>query len=249
MNDNLDDYTPELTPWEQHAGHWVKRDDLYCWAGVRGGKTRTCRALSNGATGGLVTAGARESPQINIVAHVAARLGLPCRAHCPEGRLGAELLAAQQLGAEIVQWPAGRCCVLRARARADAFLRGWREIPFGMECPEAVRQTARQVANIPQDVRRLVVPVGSGMSLAGILHGLSGAVKVLGVVVGADPTRRLARYAPWQWRWRCELRRAPWPYDKRIKARLGDLELDPIYEAKCLPFLEPADALWVVGIR
>jgi hypothetical protein len=105
------------------------------------------------------------------------------------------------------------------------------------------------VANIPQDVRRLVVPVGSGMSLAGILHGLSGAVKVLGVVVGADPTRRLARYAPWQWRWRCELRRAPWPYDKRIKARLGDLELDPIYEAKCLPFLEPADALWVVGIR
>jgi hypothetical protein len=32
-------------------------------------------------------------------------------------------------------------------------------------------------------------------------------------------------------------------------AALGGLELDPVYEAKCLPFLRPGDLLWVVGRR
>jgi len=27
------------------------------------------------------------------------------------------------------------------------------------------------------------------------------------------------------------------------------MELDPIFEAKCLPFLQPGDLFWVVGIR
>lgn len=243
--------TDAPTPIEAHGEFWLKRDDLYEFAGVRGGKVRTCRALAAGAPG-LVTAGSRASPQVNIVAHVARALGVPCRVHVPTGALAPEVAAAAECGAEIVRHSPGYNTVIIARAREDAAARGWREIPFGMECEEAVRQTAAQVGDWPDGVRRVVVPVGSGMSLAGVLAGLARAgrdMPVLGVAVGADPTKRLDRFAP-GWRSRCSLVRSRLDYHAAAPVdRLGDVVLDPIYEAKCLPFLVAGDLLWCVGIR
>ncbi|MDR7487184.1 MAG: pyridoxal-phosphate dependent enzyme [Armatimonadota bacterium] len=240
-----------LTPVEVRDGVYVKRDDLFEVAGVRGGKVRSCWALAQGAEG-LVTAGSRSSPQVNIVAHVARALGLPCRVHTPTGELSPEVAEAAALGAEVVQHRAGYNNVIIARARKDARDRGWREIPFGMECAEAVKQTRGQVANVPDDVGRIVVPVGSGMSLAGILHGLADAgrsVHVVGVVVGADPSKRLDKYAPADWRQRVELVPAGVDYHTEVSGELAGLALDPVYEAKCLPFLRAGDLLWVVGRR
>jgi len=247
---------PELTPWQRHHGTWVKRDDLYAVAGVCGGKARTCWQLAQGATG-LVTAGSRASPQVNIVAHVAAALGLPCRVHTPTGKASAEVAVAVSVGATRIAHRAGYNSVIVARAREDAAARGWQLIPFGMECSEAVAATAAQVAQVPGDIGRLVVPVGSGMSLAGILWGLhTGAaaghhhLPVLGVVVGAAPERRLDRWAPPEWRRHVTLARSPHDYHQAAPAtRLGSLVLDAHYEAKALPHLAPDDALWVVGIR
>lgn len=243
----------DLTDVELHTRVWLKRDDLYEQAGVRGGKVRTCWQLAQGATG-LVTAGSRSSPQANIVAHVAAALGIPCRVHTPEGALSPELVAAQAVGAEVVQHKAGYNSVIIARAREDAAARGWREIPFGMECQEAVEATAGQVANVPAEVGRIVVPVGSGMSLAGILHGLERAgrteVQVLGVVVGADPAKRLDRWAPAGWRERVELVPSGSDYHQPASITTAwGLELDAHYEAKAAPWCEPGDLLWLVGIR
>jgi 1-aminocyclopropane-1-carboxylate deaminase/D-cysteine desulfhydrase-like pyridoxal-dependent ACC family enzyme len=246
------DNTPELTPIEEHGGYPVKRDDYYCIAGVRGGKVRTCWALAQGANG-LVTAGSRQSPQVNIVAHIARRLGVPCRVHVPwaKGALTPELLSAQACGAEIVMEKPGYNSVIVSRASKDAALRGWTLIPFGMECAEAVKQTSAQVEPVP-GVKRVVIPVGSGMSLAGLLNGLKLKglyIPVLGVVVGADPVKRLDRFAP-GWRKACELVPAGMDYHNHASTtRLGDLELDPVYEAKCLRFLKAGDLLWVVGIR
>lgn len=249
-------YGPDdLTPVELHGGHPVKRDDLFRVAGGAGGKVRTCLTLARTADAGLVTAGSRQSPQVNIVAGIAATLGLPCRVHVPaaKGGLTPELSAAKAAGAEIVEHRPGYNTVIVARAREDAETLGWTEIPFGMECWEAVRATAAQVRNLPADATRLVVPVGSGMSLAGILTGLDEVdsdLPVLGVIVGADPTERLDAYAPAGWRERCELIASPLDYHQHAPAtELGTLSLDPVYEAKCLPFLREGDALWVVGCR
>lgn len=239
------------TPIERHGDIWLKRDDLFEVAGVPGGKVRTCWHLAQGAPG-LITAGSRSSPQVNIVAHIARKLGVPCRVHVPSGELKPELLAAQAAGAEIVQHRPGYNSVIVARAREDAQRTGWREIPFGMECEEAVRQTAGQVRDIPAGVRRIVVPVGSGMSYCGILHGLQEhrmRLPTLGVMVGADPRKRLERFAP--------VFPTSWPhlvpagvdYHAAVNERIGDVVLDPHYEAKCARFLEPGDLLWVVGIR
>jgi 1-aminocyclopropane-1-carboxylate deaminase/D-cysteine desulfhydrase-like pyridoxal-dependent ACC family enzyme len=247
-----DAVTEGLTPIQERGNYWFKRDDLAEYAGIRGGKARTCWHLAQGATG-LVTAGSRASPQVNIVAHVAKALGIPARAHTPNGDLSSEVEEAQAAGAEIIQHKAGYNNVIIARAREDAAERGWREIPFGMECEEAVKQTSGQVQDIPAGVKRIVMPVGSGMSLAGVLTGLKNAglnIPVLGVVVGADPIKRLNKYAPKGWQAMVTLVPSGVDYhDEATTKVIEGIRLDPIYEAKCIPFMQPDDLLWIVGIR
>jgi 1-aminocyclopropane-1-carboxylate deaminase/D-cysteine desulfhydrase-like pyridoxal-dependent ACC family enzyme len=253
----------ELTPIQEVGRIFIKRDDLFEVAEVPGGKVRTCLALaSKGWLRGantLVTAGSRSSPQVNIVAHIAAHLGMEARCHTPMGALSPEVEAARVWGAEIIQHKAGYNSVIIARAHADALLPGRCEIPFGMECEEAVTQTRRQVANIPAGVQRIVIPVGSGMSLAGVLHGLIDrgiGVHVLGVCVGADPTKRLDMYGPnallhgRDWRSMVTLVPSGSDYHKpAVETMLGDIKLDPHYESKCISFLCSGDLLWCVGIR
>jgi Pyridoxal-phosphate dependent enzyme len=256
----MTDYTPvQMLP----GGIWAKRDDLYERAGVNGGKVRTCWTLAQGAPG-LVTAGARQSPQAVIVSRVARELGIPCRVHMPSGAETPESKAATEAGAEVVRHTPGYNSVIIARAHEDAALRGWREIPFGMECPEAVAGTAEQVGNLPWGgFGRIVVPIGSGMSLAGILSGLKvareegrrihdldvGAAAVRGIMVGADPRRRLDKWAP-NWKFAVAIEEAEGDYHTPAAVtEYAGMDLDPYYEAKCIPFLRRGDLLWVVGRR
>jgi len=253
-------HTP--TPVEVRGGVYVKRDDLFLAAGAPGGKARTCWHLAQGAKG-LVTASSRASPQMNIVARIARYLNIPARLHCPQGQRTPEMEEAAHWGGEIIQHRAGYNSVIKARARNDAATLGWTHIPFGMECMAAVSQTATQVTpelrdllpqlNRTRPVRRIVVPVGSGMSMAGVLRGLSehnSDVPVLGVAVGAYPQQRLDTYAPLFWAAQARLVQPGIDYhDPAPVSELHGLKLDPIYEAKCIPFLEEGDLLWVVGIR
>ena len=242
----------DLTPVEKIGNFTVKRDDLYAVNGVNGGKVRTCFYLAQNAKG-LVTAGSRESPQVNIVAHIAKELNIPCRVHTPEGKLSPEVEAAKNIGAEVIQHKAGYNSVIIKRAKDDALENGFTEIPFGMECCEAVEATKNQVKNIPPDTKRIVIPVGSGMSLSGLLHGLienNLNIPVLGVRVGADPTERLNKYAPSNWKKMVTLVSSELDYHQHeTNNDFFGLTLDPVYEAKCIKFLIEGDLLWVVGIR
>jgi len=235
---------------------YIKRDDLFSIAGVNGGKVRSCFYLAThpDVPKGLVTAGARSSPQANIVARLARHLGIPCRIHMPSGEMSEQGLLAQEAGAEIIQHRAGYNSVIVKRARDDALRLGWREIPFGMECWEAVNETAKEVEpDFQYRFRRIVIPVGSGMSLCGVLTGLRDthqAIPVLGVIVGASPLKRLNKYAPMNWQNQVTLVNSGFTYHTKAKdCYIGDIELDSIYEAKCLRFLTSGDLLWVVGSR
>ena len=247
----------ELTPIEYRGGYYFKRDDYFKVAGVCGGKARTCWALAQPATRGLVTAGSRFSPQCKIVAHIAHARHLTCHIHTTKGELTPELNAAIAVGAHVYQHKPGYNSVIVKRAKDDARDNDFTLIPFGMECREAVEQTARQARNIPSRARRLVIPVGSGMSLAGVLHGLhyyraSLDMPIIGICVGASPNKRLHKYAPplSNWRLFVTLIRSTQPYHEYHPApHIVGVDLDPIYEAKCLPYLEKGDLLWIVGIR
>lgn len=243
----------ELTPVQKIGDYYFKRDDFFSVLGVRGGKVRTCLKLALSAKDGLITAGSRHSPQVNIVAHVAKKLGLGCRIHTPTGALSPEVQMAVDLGADIVQHKAGYNNVIVARAREDAAESGWTNIPFGMECSEAVELTRNQVRNLPREISRIVLPVGSGMTLAGVLWGMKDCslnVPVLGVIVGANPEERLDKYAPKDWRDLVTLVKSDLDYSDNAPSNIfNGLLLDPIYEAKCIPFLKPGDLFWIVGIR
>lgn len=246
----------QYTPVEKYDGIWYKRDDLFEVAGVRGGKVRTCLALAQGAKVGLTTAGSRSSPQVNIVANIAKHLGLPCVAHTPEGVLNPELEMAKAAGCKIIQHRAGYNNVIVARSRAYAKETGYTDIPFGMEHDLAIVETAAQVANIPHGVKRIVMPIGGGMSFAGVMHGLvmfNRDIRLIGVQVGADPFKRLQRWAPMGWRgMKVEIvkPRYSYKYDDYVPTKMPiPFTLDPVYEAKCQDWLEPGDLMWCVGIR
>lgn len=247
-----------ITPVQQSGGYFFKRDDLFSIGGVRGGKVRTCASLAMkakdaGGLKGLTTAGSRSSPQVSIVANIAHWLGLPSEGHTPEGELSGDLLQVGKKGMNIIQHKAGYNHVIIKRSRDSAEEKGWLDIPFGMECQEAVEQTRKQVANIPQDAKRLIVPVGSGMSLAGILRGLIDQaldIPVVGVCVGADPKARLDQYAPPTWPDMVELIDPEVDYHKPAAVtEVSGIHLDPHYEAKCIDHLQDGDCLWIVGIR
>ena len=241
-----------LTPIEKHEGIFVKRDDYFSIGGACGGKARTCWVLAKNAKG-LVAVANRHSPQINRVARIANILGIPCRGHTASGPLTPELLMAKSLGATIIQHKPGYNSVIIKRAKDDAKKNNFTEIPFGVECQEAVNQTMPQVENIPNNTKRIVLPVGSGMSLAGVLQGLikfNKKIPVLGISVGADPTKRLDTYAPKNWRKMCTIIKSKLSFETEAKEiQLGPIFLDPIYEAKCLEFLEKEDLLWIIGVR
>lgn len=252
--------TEESTPVQKVGNIWLKRDDLFSVNGSRGGKARSCaaiceRGIKDGYKG-FVTAGSKKSPQVQIVSFLAKMWGVPFRAHIPSGEYGYEIEVAKANGAEIVQHKAGYNNVIIARAREDAEEKGYLEIPFGMECEEAIYQTGAQVKSIKDiDFKRLVIPLGSGMSLSGVLWGME-VFKidkpVLAVQVGAKYEKRLDKWAPVWWKDENYLKIVKSKYKYHDYYPNNEVEgvlLDPIYEAKCLDFIEDGDLLWCVGIR
>ena len=251
----------ELTPVERRGDYWFKRDDLFEVYGARGGKARAAfqlisQALAQGFKG-IATAGARESPQCEIVSCICEALRVPCFLFMPRGRETSVLKTiSQNTFSQVVVQRVGYNNVIAAHAREYARANGLFYVPFGMECAENVKTTMQQAQNVPQGVRRVVVPFGSGMSMACVLNGLTlfrrYDVRVLGVQVGRRSLKNLEKfYQPFLG---CkvdfELVASPLDYhDAPAETSLCGVELDPIYEAKCVPFMQPGDLLWVVGHR
>ena len=121
-----------------------------------------------------------------------------------------------------------------------------------MEDARVIRCTSAQVANIPSDVDRIVMTLGSGMSAAGVLHGLNEReldIPVLGVQIGKSPTKTLDKYGPAGWQGMMEVVVSEHDYKKAVHAEIDGVLLDPIYEAKCAEYLEPGDLFWIIGVR
>lgn len=242
-----------ITPIEEHGGFLCKREDKYEAFGVYGSKVRACHALCRYpiAAGGVVTGVSRQSPQAVIVSRLARGVGLPAAVFMPFGADTPAILAVRETGIEPQRVKPGYLGVVACRARKYAEKHSMLFVPIGFESRSSVELAAAQVANIPADTKRLVVTVGSGLNLAGILRGLSRAglyVPVVGVIISHNPIRALKKYAPLGWESMVTFRRAGVPYHKRLEEHyLGNLDLDPQYEAKCLPFLEKGDLFWVIG--
>jgi hypothetical protein len=281
-----------LTPVQLIDGLWVKREDLHSGPfGVNGAKFRACqhligRATRAGATR-VISAASVLSPQNAMAAVVAAKFGLPCTVIIggskPETAIRhTSIQIATELGADIVHVPVGYNPYLQSFAGKFAEKTpGAYWLRYGITTPEGARpnelrafhQTgADQVANLPNSVRTLVVPFGSGNSAASVLYGLSRrcpAALERVFLIGIGPDR-----LPWLFERLAAMgAQCPVPveridlhgsgyarYSDRMPETLGGIAMHPTYEGKVVRYLnqhagelpwwrerDGSTCLWIVG--
>lgn len=188
---------------------WIKRDDL---SGLGGGGNKIRKleylcgaALAQGATH-LVTTGAPQSNHARLTAAAGARLGLETvlvLAGAPGGPARGNLTLDALFGATIA-W-AGDVDGPALTAAAEEVAAGLRAegavpalIPFGGSSALGARGYAvcgRELLVQAPDLDTVVVALGSGGTMAGLVHAL-GPERVLGVHCGAvtDPAARVSAF-------------------------------------------------------
>lgn len=259
MNMSSVDKLDELTPVEYYEkeGIWLKRDDKFSVYGVHGGKARSAYQVILGLLekgyDTIVTAGSRQSPQCEIVSYICEGLGVECRVFMPFGEDTSVIRhLSENKHTRLVRVKPGYNNVIIARSREYALARGYGYVPFGMECPENIEVTSKQVQNIPEECKRVVITVGSGMSFSSLVTGMVryGINKpILGVRVGKDPSKIIKKYSDGLNLVDYSIVSATASYHTALERYVGDYQLDPIYESKCREFLQKGDLLWVVGKR
>lgn len=200
-----------LTPWECHAGVWFKREDYFAplgYGGPNGSKMRQLIWYVNKFRAGrshIVTGASIQSPQLSMSAIVGAHYGLKARQVVyskPETVLRHENpRIAYGFGAEF-EFATGPYNPILQRMVQDLTQPKSLVVEYGITVPhdrypaDYVRKFhevgAHQVSNLPEQVKRLVVPAGSCNSLTSILLGLARESKNLLelFIIGIGPDKR-----------------------------------------------------------
>ena len=243
---------------EKVDGIYLKRNDLIEVCGCSGGKAECIfEFIKYNDNKCFVTCGSRDSLQCEIVSNMCEHLGYTCHVFLPEGQATPTINRMKENShTQIHAVPDGRTVVIKRRAIDFASEHGMTYIPFGMESYLAVETIAQHTANIPEDVKRIVVPVGGGITLCGIMRGLTDThrtnIEVLGVLTGASPIKTINRFQPIfnevpYSLVPCGDGNATQRYARREPCSIGDVELDAVYEGKCKKFLREGDLFWIVG--
>ena len=274
-----------LTPIEEYDGVLYKRDDLFSpfeYIPINGGKLRQCITLidkledriRDDFNGKVATACGLHSPQGLIVTSVAKVFGFNAMVAYANSKsidhlleknpiirrideLGGEVKIIAKLGFESNMQKKLKQIILEGK---DIFF----VVKFGINLEEhsdaIIDSISCQVKNIPNDLDNLVVPVGSGITAAGIIKGLIQYEKqpknlYLIQIAGYDRTDTIDRIVP-LWRLYCDfefISYKEFPYSKRVVQKITeDFELDQIYESKAYRWMQGRDLegktlFWVVG--
>lgn len=253
----------DLTPIQEFDGYFFKREDFYQIGSAIGGKARIGNALINEARDNgfkeIVTTGSRDSRQCEIVSSICEDLGIRCHLFMPSGKdTDVTDIIQSRAFSTIHRTKVGYNSVLISHSQKWANENNAYYIPFGMESKECIDINMHQVQNIPKDISRIVIPCGGGMQMISVIYGLKyygmSHIKVLGVQVGANPKRVIDKFIPdgglFGTDYNYEIVKSDVPYSKHLdNTTFCGIDLDPIYEAKCIPFLEKGDLLWIVGKR
>jgi hypothetical protein len=181
---------------------FVKRDDLCCGppapplGKLRGMEPFVRRLVADGIT----TLGCWDT-RVSKLGHglAAVARGFPgvttvvCYPHLKGGAIPQSMKEAKQLGAEVVPMRGNHVSICFAQARRIVERQGGVIIPFGMDCPEAVAAIAGEARTVPPEFiagGTLVVTCGSGVTLSGLLRGLSPSPRL---AIGVSSGRSLKR--------------------------------------------------------
>lgn len=268
----------DYTPVELVDNIWFKREDKYAPYGddfISGGKIRQCRDLVERnldyihefCDSTIATAASIHSPQSPIVARVAKEFDLHCIIGFGnttiEGALkNIPMQWCHELGAELVvlSESQGFNNVLYANLKRLEQERPFFPILFGYAAQthreSIVGRIAEQVQNIPPEVSCVYVPVGSGVTLAGVLEGkrkYDSSFSVVGLQpFGYDRTKSVSTICEgMSWEYDYEFRKGKYPYAKLHSRSIMDIELDMIYESKSFDMVEwkkdGSELFWIIG--
>jgi 1-aminocyclopropane-1-carboxylate deaminase/D-cysteine desulfhydrase-like pyridoxal-dependent ACC family enzyme len=174
-----------------HDGIYFKRDDLYKPFKdfrITGGKVRQClyliesnlKHIRDECDSTIATAASVFSPQATIVSRVAKEFGLKCiigvGTATPMKHRAMQICVEN--GAEIITLVTANAYnnVLYTKLAELNKTRKFFTVNFGYQASSSrdaiIEMNALQVQNIPKKVKSIVIPVGSGVSSAGILVGV-----------------------------------------------------------------------------
>lgn len=176
-----------LDPIQDCEGYLVKRGDAFRLGLHVGSKVRQClhvvgsqlQAIKDNHRNGICTGAGLPSPQTAIVAGVAKHLGLQCAVTTPwfpdgaadVNRINASL--AQREGADVYGVgnpnPSGYLRDVKELVAETGYL----PIRFGMCGTQAMQPVVDQVANVPDDVKQVVIIAGSGLTALGVMQGIA----------------------------------------------------------------------------
>ena len=256
-------FLSELSPVELHNGIYIKRNDKLKIYDVNGGKSQGAYFLIQDAKkkgfAGVATVGSRFSPQCDIVSNICENEDIQCRLFMPKAKQETDVIKKikTRKNSVIDFVPYGYTSNLIFNASNFCKQNNFYFIPFGMKCLENINVVAKQCENIPANIKRIVVPVGSGVTLCGVLTGLMNFgrydIEVLGIQTGADSTKFIYRHLPLMNEIRFHLKfykpelKPAVRYSETVHAEIDGIVLNERYEAKCYDFLKKDDLFWVVG--
>lgn len=234
---------------EQYDNMYVLRLDKRETYGLYGDKVRIAYEISKGQNG-IVTCGSRESIQTVAFAEACDILNIPCDIHIPKGKDTESILRLQSTNCNIIREKVGYNNVLNAHARDNAKTKGYKFIQLGMLCDEAYKLIGQNVNLIMpyiNNIKRIVIPVGSGTTLIGIVKALQKYninIPVVGIMCGMDATKNILSNIDYE---NITLVKSNVSYHKKEKTWFYDIILNPIYEAKCVPYLQDNDLFYIVA--
>lgn len=244
-----------LSPVEKVDGIYLKREDLVTFNNTNGGKARVIDYLiKEGIEEGysdFVSCGSRTSVQCEIISAACEYYKVNCYLFVPSGHDTPSTKFMQSHShTTLIRTDAGYLSVIKKQSREYADAKEYFYIPFALEDEIAIDINKDQVQNIPDDVNRIIVPIGSGMNFISIIKGLeyyNKNIKVIGIQTGLDPSKNIEKFLD-QTPIKYEIIKSELPYDKKANNyTIGQVELNRVYEAKCLPYLTSNDLLWIVG--
>ena len=186
-----EDHLATHTPWENRNGVWFKREDYFAplgYGGPNGSKMRQLIWYINRFKTDkthIVTGASIQSPQLSMSAIVGSHYGLPARQIVyskPDTVLRHDNpRIAHGFGAEF-EYASGPYNPILQRKVVDLTKPTSLVVEYGITVPhdrypeEDVRKFhevgAHQISNIPDQVKKLIVPAGSCNSLTSIMIGL-----------------------------------------------------------------------------
>ncbi len=262
-----------ITQIDEFNGKFVKREDLAFWSSLEypsGSKVRQYLNMAgftewmNGfyepgtEPPCLVGCSANSAMQIYIAA-TARMLKTKGIIYVPKRKVRSDATNyAVKMGSEVNEIKPGYLSVIRKAARQRAIdLKQYVE----WDRKAAIQDTITQCENIPIEIKRIIVPTGSGLTAAGIVAYYANRPDQHNwpeiVVVATSPMASERQIRSLAFRLSNSMFMPPikfigptTPYDTPVIESLPDgTPLDPFYAAKAWKYMQTDDLLWPPGLR